>query len=113
METFAFSESDTLKKIESGQKTGSLQMEGQVRVWFYPHAVIDEDTSKKEGYPVYKDSPYFGRRGKGERDFMTSPATDKHRREFPQEWAQYEAMMSNPTPTPSSPVVAARPIHRQ
>lgn len=61
---------------------------------FYLHAQSDPAASEKAGYPVFRDIPYCTIRLAGEKDFVSRPATDEHRAEFPQAWAHFERVRS-------------------
>lgn len=71
-----------------------------VYVSIFESADPDADASARDGRNRYKNVPYVAIRPKGERDFVSRPATDEDRRRFPRAWAAWEAAKANP-PKPS------------
>lgn len=78
---------------------GIIERKVKVVAWFYPWAVRDDIASQKAGRTIYKDADYVARRAQGDVDYMSGPVTVEMIKAYPQEWAAYQAALSNPKVT--------------
>jgi hypothetical protein len=62
-----------------------------IQVAIYQGAEIDPDLTAASGRPRYRNAPMLCKRNVGEKDFVSEPLTDEHRRRFPRAWAGWQA----------------------
>lgn len=64
---------------------------------FYMHATLDAEATEKAGRRIYREAPYIKLWAEGSKDQADHIADAADRKEYPQEWAAFEAQRANPT----------------
>lgn len=79
----------------------------ELHVTFFVHATTDhkaeaqlrdriEQGSGETVRPIFKESVYIQKRHQGQVDFMSKPANDQDKRDFPDEWQAFEEQRKKP-----------------
>lgn len=80
---------------------------GEIRARFYEHAKRDhraeaeqqqriKEGSDEVARPFFKSAVYIETKAKGQIDFAARPATDQDQRDYPREWAAFQATKNTP-----------------
>lgn len=94
---FEFSEEDVRRQIQGDGSGGSgvLRSSAKALVTFRMWAAQDSVKTAERGYPAFRDTVYFSRRGE-KNDGVDKEATDVHFKEYPAEYAAFKEWMKDP-----------------
>lgn len=94
---FEFSEEDVRRQVQGDGSGGAgiLRSSAKALVTFRMWAAQDAAKTLERGYPAFRDTVYFSRRGE-RNDGVDKEANDSHFKEYPQEYAAFKEWMKDP-----------------
>lgn len=94
---FEFSEEDVRQQIQGDgtNGTGVLRSAAKAFVTFRMWAALDGPKTAERGYPAFRDTVYFSRRGE-KNDGVDKEATEEHIKEYANEYRAFREWMKDP-----------------